>query len=162
MAAIDAADAHLHDWLLAAHLAAHPPAAGTDTAAAGAGEWWDRAVEVTVRLLADRPPAEGARLAALVLEDCPPERAADLEQRARAALGPVPSAADIDKALPAGADQADGAAEPLASWLRVWDWSPVLQAPLLAGFAPLLAALRRVKPAGRPARPARPRARSAG
>ncbi|MFE7314265.1 hypothetical protein ACFU7T_14460 [Streptomyces sp. NPDC057555] len=40
--------------------------------------------------------------------------------------------------------------EPLASWLRVWDWSPVLAAALLAGFAPPLAAVRRLRPAGPP------------
>ncbi|MFI1838283.1 hypothetical protein [Streptomyces olivaceoviridis] len=40
--------------------------------------------------------------------------------------------------------------EPLVSWLRVWAWSPVLPAPLLAGFAPLLAALRRARPDGPP------------
>ena len=143
---IDAADTHLHDRLLAAHLAAHLPTAGT----AGAGEWWERAVEVTVRLLAGRPTAEGARLVALVLRDCPPERAAGLQQRARTALGPAPAAADVEQVLPADAGQADGRIEPLASWLRVWDWSPVLPAPLLAGFAPLLAAVRRLRPAGPP------------
>ncbi|MDX3695024.1 hypothetical protein PV726_32740 [Streptomyces europaeiscabiei] len=143
---IAAADAHLHDRVLAAHLAAHPPAAGTDSAAAG--EWWDQAVEVTVRLLAGRPTPEGARLAALVLDTCPPERAADLDLRARAALGPAPSAHEIDQLLPTDADQASGRMEPLASWPRVWHWSPVLPAPLLTGFAPLLAALHRLKPAG--------------
>ncbi|MFF7946623.1 hypothetical protein [Streptomyces griseorubiginosus] len=141
------ADAHLHDRLLAAHLAAHPPAG-----AAGAGEWWDRAVEVTVRLLAARPAPEGARLAALVLQDCPPQRAAGLDQRARAALGPAPSAREADQVLPAGIDAglAEAAVEPLASWLRVWEWSPVLPAGLLTGFAPLLAAVGRLKPAGPP------------
>ncbi|MGW0846777.1 hypothetical protein ACWD26_43025 [Streptomyces sp. NPDC002787] len=78
---IAAADADLHDLVLAAHLAAHPPAAGTDTA--GAGPWWDLAVEVTLRLLASPPTPEGARLTALVLDTCPPERAAGLHQRAR-------------------------------------------------------------------------------
>ncbi|MGW2722412.1 hypothetical protein [Streptomyces sp. NPDC001492] len=146
------ADAHLHDRLLAAHLAAHPPADG----AAGAGEWWDRAVEVTVRLLASRPAPEGARLAALVLKDCTPQRAADLDQRARAALGPAPSAREADQVLAAGIDAglAGAAVEPLASWLRVWEWSPVLPAGLLTGFAPLLAAVGRLKPPG----PADPRA----
>lgn len=151
---IAAADPPLHDRLLASHLAAHPPAAGADTAGAETvGEWWDQAIGVTARLLAGCPTPEGARLAALVLGTCPPERAAGLQQRARAALGPAPSAAEVDQVLPAGADQADGLAEPLASWLRVWDWSPVLPAPLLDGFAPLLAAVRRLKPAG----PADPR-----
>jgi len=147
---IDATAPRLHDRMLAAHLAAHPPAAGTDSA--GAGEWWDRAVEVTVRLLVGRPNPEGARLAALVLDTCPPERAADLNQRARAALGPAPSPDEIDKALPAAPDatQASGRAEPPASWLRLWHWSPVLPAPLLTDFAPLLAALHRLKPAGPP------------
>ncbi|MFJ8078865.1 hypothetical protein ACIQ7Q_34245 [Streptomyces sp. NPDC096176] len=144
----------LHDRLLAAHLTAHPPAAHTDSP--GAGKWWDRAIEATVRLLAVPPPPEGARLAALVLRTCPGERAADLHQRARAALGPAPSAAEVDRALPADLDQAgtadhfDAGAEQLASWLRVWAWSPVLPAQMLADFTPLLDALRQQKPAGPP------------
>ena len=73
-------DPALHDRVLAAHLAAHLPAAGTEDE--GAGQWWDLAVEVTVRLLAGRPTPEGARLAALVLDTCPPGRAAGLRQRA--------------------------------------------------------------------------------
>lgn len=85
---IAAADEYLYDRVLAAHLAAHPPAAGPH--AAEVGEWWDRAVEATVRLLPGRPTPEGARLAALVLETCPPGRAAGLHQRARAVLGPPP------------------------------------------------------------------------
>ncbi|WP_206305151.1 hypothetical protein [Streptomyces sp. B29(2018)] len=52
--------------------------------------------------------------------------------------------------LPDGAARVDGTAEPLASWLRVWDWSPVLPAPLLDVFGPLLAALGRLRPAGPP------------
>jgi hypothetical protein len=47
-------------------------------------------------------------------------------------------------------DEADSRAEPLTSWLRVWAWSPVLPAPLLAGFASPLAAPRRLQPAGPP------------
>ncbi|MFB8401143.1 hypothetical protein [Streptomyces sp. NPDC055912] len=145
-----AEDEHLHDRVLAAHLAAHPPAAGADTA--GEGEWWDQAVEATVRLLTGHPTPEGARLAALVLNTCPPGRAADLNLRARAALGPAPAADEIDQALPAAPDaaQASGRTEPLDSWLRAWHWSPGLPAPLLTGFAPLLAALRRRRPAGPP------------
>ncbi|MFG2359707.1 hypothetical protein [Streptomyces sp. NPDC048521] len=148
---IAAADEHLHNRVLAAHLAAHPPAADTDVA--DAGEWWDRAVEATVRLLAGRPTPEGARLAALVLEACPPERAAGLHQRALAALGPAPAAEELDRVLPAaGVDEVGRRDEPLASWLRIWAWSPVLPACLLADFAPLLAGLRRLEPAGPPAR----------
>ncbi|MCX4550395.1 hypothetical protein [Streptomyces sp. NBC_01500] len=146
---IAAADADLHDRVLAAHLTAHPPAA--DTGTAGAGEWWDRAVEVTVRLLAGRPTPEGARLAALVLDTCPPERAAGLDRRATAALGPAPSADEITRTLLTGdAGPEDGRVEPYASWLRVWHWSPALPARLLTDFAPLLAALRRLKKAGPP------------
>lgn len=153
---IAAADANLHDRVLAAHLAAHPPTA--DTEDDEAGQWWDRAIEATVRLLAGRPTPEGARLAALVLDTCPPERAADLDLRARAALGPAPSAHEIDQALPAASA---GRTEPLDSWLRVWHWSPVLPAPLLTGFASLLAALYRLKAAGPPdpRAAARPRSR---
>ncbi|UGQ11073.1 hypothetical protein LO772_30400 [Yinghuangia sp. ASG 101] len=146
---IAAADADLHDRMLAAHLAAHPPTADTDTA--GVGEWWDRAVEVTVRLLAGRPTPEGARLAALILDTCPPERAAGLDRRATAALGPAPSADEITRTLLTGdAGPEDGRVEPYASWLRVWHWSPALPARLLTGFAPLLAALRQLKKAGPP------------
>ncbi|MFJ9721009.1 hypothetical protein ACIRPQ_34615 [Streptomyces sp. NPDC101213] len=129
-------------------LAAHPPA---DTDAADVGEWWGRAVEAAVRLLAGRPTPEGARLAALVPDACPPERAAGLHHRAQVALGPAPAAEEIDQVLPAaGMDEAGCRDELLASWLRVWAWSPVLPVPLLAGFAPLLAALRQWGPAGPP------------
>ncbi|MFH9862862.1 hypothetical protein [Streptomyces sp. NPDC017202] len=89
--------------------------------------------------------------AARVLDACPPERADGLHQQACAALGPVPAAEEIDRFLPAaGVDEAGRRDEPLASWLRVWAWSPVLPAPLLAGFAPLLAALRQRGPADPP------------
>jgi hypothetical protein len=40
--------------------------------------------------------------------------------------------------------------DPLASWLRVWDWFPVLTAPLLEGFGPLLAVVRHLRPTGPP------------
>jgi hypothetical protein len=143
---VAAVDAHLHDRLVAAHLATHPLVADTDAAAAG--EWWDRAVDVTVRLLGASPTPEGARLAAAVLRDCPPERADGLGQRARSALGAAPAAHEVEQVLPDDADQADSRTEPLASWLRVWAWSPVLPTRLLADFAPLLAALRRLKPSG--------------
>ncbi|MDX2854431.1 hypothetical protein PV342_39695 [Streptomyces sp. PA03-3a] len=161
-------DGRLHGRLLASHLAAHSPAAteadhpADDTAAeagvaGGAGEWWDGAVRLTGQLLADGPSPEGARLAALVFRDCPPALAEDLRQQARAELGTPPSAREVDQVLAADtapADGVDGTAEPLASWLRVWDWSPVLPAAVLVGFEPLLAALRRVQPEG----PADPRA----
>ncbi|SCD32051.1 hypothetical protein GA0115243_100885 [Streptomyces sp. ScaeMP-e83] len=160
---ITQADAHLHARLLAAHLAAHPPrtpaphtvpdpGAPTPVGAAGeeAGEWWDLAVDATVRLLTGRPTPEGARLAHLVLTTCPPERVEGLQRQARAALCPSPAAAELEQALPAGTTHIDGTVEPLASWLRVWDWSPVLTAPLLEGFGPLLAAVRHLHPAGPP------------
>lgn len=59
------ADAGLHDRVLAAHLAAHPPPVGAEDEQTW--QWWDLAVALTVRLLAARPTPEGARLAALVL-----------------------------------------------------------------------------------------------
>ncbi len=162
-------DAHVHARLLAAHLAAHPPRtpdphtapdpdpdpgapapAPVEAAGGEAGEWWDLALEATVRLLTGRPTPEGARLADHVLTTCPPERAEGLQRRARAALGPAPAPAELEQALPAGTTHVDGTGEPLASWLRVWDWSPVLTTPLLEGFGPLLAAVRRLRPAGPP------------
>ncbi|MER8120662.1 hypothetical protein [Streptomyces sp. NPDC094031] len=155
---IGQADPGVHDRLLAAHLAAHPPRAGAEDE--GAEQWWDLAVEATVRALERRPVPEGARLAARVLETCPPGRAAALHQRVGAALGRVPSAAAVDQQLPAPAPEqfgrgeqagrAGGAVELPASWRRVWAWSPVLPAPLLTGFGPLLAALRRARPDGPP------------
>ncbi|MFB6904872.1 hypothetical protein ACFCWB_11465 [Streptomyces bacillaris] len=50
------------------------------------------------------------------------------------------------------------AVEPLALWWQVWAWSPVLPAPVLDGFTPLLHALRRLHPAD-PRTAARPRSR---
>ncbi|MGW5617172.1 hypothetical protein [Streptomyces sp. NPDC003877] len=46
-----------------------------------------------------------------------------------------------------------GTKEPLASWLRVWAWSSLLPERVLAGWEPVLARVRRLKPAG----PADPR-----
>ncbi|MFE1190200.1 hypothetical protein [[Kitasatospora] papulosa] len=132
---IAAADAGVYDRVLAAHLAAHPPLPGAGDE--GAGQWWDLAVEATLRLLAGHPTPEGARLVDLVLTTCPPERAAGLHRRARAALGSAPAVADGEHVLPAGAERAGA-------------WSPILPAPLLAGFGPLPAALRRALPDGPP------------
>ncbi|MEU3511026.1 hypothetical protein ABZ733_24665 [Streptomyces longwoodensis] len=146
---VAAVDGRLHDRLLAAHLAARPPA---NCAASADGldgqEWWDQAVVLVVRLVADEPAPETARLVDLVLRACPPERAAQLEMDVRAALGTPPPPVLLEEVLPADAEQADGNAEPLGGWLRVWDWSPVLPARLLVGWVPVLDAVRRLKPAG--------------
>nr|WP_181411994.1 hypothetical protein [Streptomyces sp. F12] len=151
-------DARLHDRLLAAHLAARPPApaAGSSPAPAGAADvdvWWEQALALTPRLVAAQAAPEPARLVSLVLGACPPGHAGELETRVRTALGAPPAAAELEKVLPAGADRVDGTKEPLASWLRVWDWSPLLPARVLAGWEPVLERLRRLKPAG----PADPR-----
>lgn len=139
---IAAADTDVHDRVLAAHLAAHPPLPGAGDE--GAVQWWDLAVEVTVRLLAGPPTPEGARLVDLVLTTCPPERTADLHRRARAALGSTPAAAEVEHVRTAG-DERAGA------------WSPILPAPLLAGLGPA----HRARPGGPPdpRRAARPRTR---
>ncbi|MGW3600912.1 hypothetical protein [Streptomyces sp. NPDC005167] len=149
LARLAAADSGLHDRLLAAHLAACPsarPVAPADGLAEQ--EWWTHASVLTVRLVADDPAPESARFVELVLATYPPERAAQLETDVRTALGTPPPAAMVAEALPDDAEQVDGRAEPLASWLRVWDWSPVLPARLLAGWEPALAAVRRLQPAG--------------
>ncbi|MFI1530673.1 hypothetical protein [Streptomyces griseus] len=145
---IAAADTDVHDRVLAAHLAAHPPLPGAGDGDEGAGQWWDLAAEVTVRLLAGPPTPEGARLVDLVLTTCPPERTAELHRRARAALGSAPAAAEVEHVRTAG-DERAGA------------WSPILPAPLLAGLGPLLAVLNRAGPGGPPdpRRAARPRTR---
>ncbi|WP_443977607.1 hypothetical protein [Streptomyces anulatus] len=138
---IAAADAGVHDRVLAAHLAAHPPSPGAG--GEGAGQWWDLAVEVTVRLLAGHPTPEGARLADLVLTTCPPERTAGLHRRARQALG-APAPAGVGHVRPVGAERAGA-------------WSPILPAPLLAGLGPS----HRARPGGPPdpRAAARPRTR---
>ncbi|WP_232792165.1 hypothetical protein [Actinacidiphila yeochonensis] len=150
-ARLAAVDAPLHDRLVAAHLAARPPAPAGQSPTPAAGdvnEWWERALELTARLVAAGPGPEPARLVDLVFRTCPPGRAGELETRVRAALGAPPPAAAVEEVLPAGADRADGLAEPLASWLRVWDWSPVLPAGVLAGWELVLHAVRRLQPAG--------------
>ncbi|MFF8994501.1 hypothetical protein ACF09H_32175 [Streptomyces sp. NPDC014983] len=58
------------------------------------------------------------------------------------------TAAEVEQVVPAGAVRVDGTVEPLVSWLRVWDWSPVLPEMLLDGFGPLLAAVCRLRQAG--------------
>lgn len=143
LARVAAVDGRLHGRLLAAHLAARPPAGGL-----AEQEWWEQASALVPLLLAGEPAPEAARLVDLVLAGCPPERAARLEADVRTALGTAPPAARVAEVVPDGAGQVDGLAEPLASWLRVWDWSPVLPARLLADWEPVLDAVRRLKPAG--------------
>ncbi|MET8631787.1 hypothetical protein [Streptomyces sp. NPDC004680] len=142
---------HLHGRLLAAHLAHRPPA---DDDEPGELEWWQQALALAPQFLAERPAPEPARLVELVLTTCPPEHAAQLHADLRTALGTPPAADWVAEVLPAGADRVDGLAEPLASWLQVWDWSPVLPTAVLAGWEPVLDALRRIEPAG----PSDPRA----
>ncbi|MEU2354594.1 hypothetical protein ABZ599_16765 [Streptomyces misionensis] len=98
------------------------------------------------------PRSRPARLVELALTTCPPEHAEQLQARARTVLKTPPAAAQVAEVLPADADQVDGLTEPLASWLPVWDWSPVLPAAVLAGWEPALDALRRIAPAGPPTR----------
>ncbi|MFE2424414.1 hypothetical protein [Streptomyces hokutonensis] len=148
---VAAVDARLHDRLLAAHLAHRPPAAGAG--GAGDGEWWQEAIALVPRLVAGEPAPETARLVELVLRTCPPESAARLEEDVRTALGTPPSAALVAEVVPDGAERVDGLAEPLASWLRVWDWSPVLTPVVVAGWEPVLDAVARLRPEG----PADPR-----
>ncbi|WP_432158559.1 hypothetical protein [Streptomyces sp. bgisy153] len=137
-------DTRLHARLLAAHLAHRPPTAG----ALEEQEWWQEALALIPQLLAGEPAPEPARLIELALRTCPPEHTARLEADVRTALGAPPPAALVEEVLPAGAEQVDGLAEPLASWLRVWDWSPVLTAEVLEDWEPLLEAVRRLQPAG--------------
>ncbi|MDP9616413.1 hypothetical protein ACFV4E_15710 [Streptomyces hygroscopicus] len=139
-----AVDTRLHDRVAAVHLVARPPAQPPAAGGLDGQEWWERAVELTAHLVA----AEPARLVVLVFSGCPPEYAGQLQAQVRTALGTPPPAALPGESLPAGADQVDGTREPLASWLRVWDWSPVLPAGVLASWEPVLDAVRRRKPAG--------------
>ncbi|MEU2982627.1 hypothetical protein ABZ678_38590 [Streptomyces hirsutus] len=145
-------DARLHTRLMAAHLAHRPPAAG----ALDGQEWWQEGLALVPQALAAGPDPEPARLVELVLAACPPEHTAQLETDVRTALGTPPPAALVEEVLPADADQVDGRAEPLAGWLRVWDWSSVLTSTVLQGWEPFLQALRRLEPAG----PSDPRAQA--
>ncbi|WP_206305150.1 hypothetical protein [Streptomyces sp. B29(2018)] len=147
---VAALDARLHTRLMAAHLVHRPP----DPAAGDGPQWWQQALALVPRALAAGPDPEPARLLELALAGCPPEHVPQLEADIRTVLGPVPPAARVEEVLPAGT-RPDGRTEPLASWLRAWDWSPVLTPELLRGWEPLLEALHRVEPAG----PADPRDR---
>lgn len=168
-------DKRLYRRLLAAHLTDRPPheephttasASGAQcptpdhsapaTAAAGdaqAGQWRSAAHTLVPLLLAAGPDPEPARLAAAVWAADPPHELTALEEAARAALGAPPASHEIDAVLPDTPGPVDGTREPLASWLRVWDWSPVLPERLCTGFEPLFAVLARRRPQG----PADPR-----
>ncbi|MGW0827365.1 hypothetical protein [Streptomyces sp. NPDC002845] len=151
------ADAWLHGRLLAAHLTHFPPAGGAPVPgggpASGEEEWWQEASALVPCVLVGYPAPETARLVEVVLHTCPPDRAVGVEEAARAALGAPPPAELVDQILPPDADRADGNREPLAGWLRVWDWSPALPARLLTGWEPVMTALHRLVPEG----PADPR-----
>ncbi|MFE1189907.1 hypothetical protein [[Kitasatospora] papulosa] len=159
------ADGWLHRRLLAAHLTDRtlheepPNDSGVDVtesltptapalaaaAARGvqAGQWRSAAHTLVPLLLATSPDPEPARLVAAVWTACPPQETTALEEAARAALGAPPTQHEIDTVLPDTPEPLDGTAEPLASWLRVWAWSPVLPEGLCASFEPLFAALSR-------------------
>ncbi|MFD7451760.1 hypothetical protein [Kitasatospora sp. NPDC059827] len=139
-------DAPLADRLLAAHLAdtapdSEPTSEDGTTAAGRDGEWWDQSLALAGRLPANAPAPETSSLLELVLAACPIARAHGLRTDLAAALGAAPTEADLT------AHQNTGAPWP-ATWLRAWDWSPVLPPEVLADWAPVLAALRTVEPAG--------------
>ncbi|MFF7764144.1 hypothetical protein [Streptomyces griseorubiginosus] len=159
-------DEWLHSRLLASHLTRCTPTVdipavsdagdGAVDEPGGGGErqrWWQQVVALVARLVAAEPAPEPARLVDLALDTCPPEHAGQLEADVRTAFGEPPATTVVDEVLPADAGQIDGLAEPLASWLRVWDWSPVLPARLLSGWEPVMTALYRIVPEG----PADPR-----
>ncbi|MYR76568.1 hypothetical protein YUMDRAFT_06517 [Streptomyces sp. OspMP-M45] len=166
-------DGWLHRRLLAAHLTdrtphEEPPAAAggsatkcltpttpPDASAGGdsAGQWRSAAHTLVPHLLAVSPDPEPARLVAAVWATCPPQETTALEEAARVALGTPPPPHEINAVLPDTTDPVNGTVEPLVSWLRAWDWSPVLPARLCTGFEPLFAALARRQPEG----PADPR-----
>jgi hypothetical protein len=61
LARLAAVDAPLRDRLVAAHLAARPPAAGQGPALAGeVDEWWEQAIVLTARLVAAGPAEVGS------------------------------------------------------------------------------------------------------
>ncbi|MER6017719.1 hypothetical protein [Streptomyces anulatus] len=133
-----------------------PDHAAPAAAAAGnaqAGQRRSAAHTLVPLLLAAGPDPEPARLVAAVWVADPPHELTALEEAARAALGAPPASHEIDAVLPDTPEPVDGTREPLASWLRVWEWSPVLPERLCAGFEPLFAALARRQPQG----PADPR-----
>ncbi|MYX99857.1 hypothetical protein GT045_34925 [Streptomyces sp. SID486] len=139
------ADPQLRDRLLAAHLQQLPP-----DATAGSQEadtWWEKATELLPALLAHRPTPEGARLVDYLHRHCPPEAAAHLHAQLADACGPVPGPKELADYDPSSSGP------PPRAWVRVWDWSPVLPAPVLTAWEPVLSLLRRAKPSG----PADPR-----
>ncbi|MER6787923.1 hypothetical protein ABT330_25420 [Streptomyces sp. NPDC000658] len=135
------ADPTLHTRLLAAHLTRRPPTTGVSKQ-----EWWQQALALVPQLLSGDPAPESARLVNLVLRTCPPEHAEQLQADVHTALGEPPAADLVAEVLPAGAEQVHSRLEPLASWLRVWNWSRVLPAAVLAGWEPVLDAARHLQP----------------
>ncbi|MET8964239.1 hypothetical protein ABZX69_33030 [Streptomyces sp. NPDC004074] len=139
------ADPQLRDRLLASHLQQLPPDATPGSQ--DADTWWEKATGLLPALLAHRPTPEGARLVDYLLSNCPPEAATHLHAQLADACGPVPGPKEL-----ADYDPSSSGLPPRA-WVRVWDWSPVLPAPVLTSWEPVLSLLRRAKPSG----PADPR-----
>ncbi|MGW3990915.1 hypothetical protein [Streptomyces sp. NPDC004830] len=139
------ADPQLRDRLLAAHLQQLPPDATPGIQEADT--WWEKATGLLPALLAHRPTPEGARLVDYLHHHCPPEAAAHLHAQLADACGPVPGPKEL-----ADYDPSSSGLPPQA-WVRVWDWSPVLPAPVLTAWEPVLSLLHRAKPSG----PADPR-----
>ncbi|MEV7060905.1 hypothetical protein AB0N95_36310 [Streptomyces microflavus] len=158
---IAAAEGWLHDRIRATHLTARTPGrclhedlheapTSANWSAPEIQEWHAQAYELVEAVLAGYPAPETARLVEKVWRSCTPRATTTLQNQARSALGHPPAARAIEEALAQTADPTDSTKEPLASWLRVRDWSPVLPQKLCIGFAPLLAALRRIAPSSPP------------
>lgn len=137
----------LHDALANSHDGSHEPPTAANRSGPETQEWHEKAYALVPRLLADRPNPEPAHLVERVWRSCTPRATAELQVAARAALGRPPTSQDLESTGRWPTENMDASDD---SWLRVWEWSPALPAPLLADFHPLLAALIRLAPQGPP------------
>ena len=136
-------DSRLRDRLLAAHLEQTGPDAVAADPAGEEAVWWEQARALVPVLLAHRPAPESARLTDLVHRLCPPDAAEAFHAELAAAFGTPPGPEELAAYEP-------DSARPPRTWLRVWDWSPVLPGAVTASWEPALAVLRTIRPSGPP------------
>ncbi|MFI8515299.1 hypothetical protein ACIGHB_29645 [Streptomyces sp. NPDC085460] len=125
------------DRVLAAHLLETLPQQRDDSEAS---QSWLAAARSLLARLGDveRAGADTVDLIAAALDQCTPDALPELEEELTAALGPAPTGDALDTGRSA---LADWTAQAPAGWSVVWSLSPVLPAPVLAPWQPVIDAV---------------------
>ncbi|MFG2698841.1 hypothetical protein [Kitasatospora sp. NPDC048407] len=144
-------EGRVRDRILAVHLLESHPHDGQDPAGETAKAWWAEAITLAPRLVAaSRPHADTADLLAHLHTTCPAHRRDELENALTLGLGPAPEPADIDRWRHAHTTVGEALSD---GWRTARALAPVLPAPVLKQWRPLLDTLDEIAGGPAPERP---------